>query len=68
MPTSREIPTRTRIPVIIYDKLQLHNEFMRKMRQMDHRYYLKLKEIESITMLTQSLVTEGRFYGADYLD
>lgn len=66
MSTPRKIPPG-RIPVVIYDKAELHNDFVRKMRQMDHRYYLKLKKDESLIMLAHSLVFDGRFYGAEWM-
>lgn len=55
----------TRIPIIIYDKLELHNDFIRKMRRMDHRFFLKLKKDEPMLMLKHSLIFDGRFYDFD---
>ena len=56
---------RTRIPVIIYDKKKLHEDFIDLMRRCNHRYLLKLKKDEPMIMLKHSLVFDGRFYDFD---
>jgi hypothetical protein len=66
--TSRDVRP-TGIPVvIIYNRLELHNDFVRKMRRMDHRFFLKLEKDKPMLMLKHSLIFDGRFYGAEWME
>jgi hypothetical protein len=67
MSASRDVRP-TRIPVIIYDKKKLHEDFMHTMQRINHRYFLKLKKDEPMIMLKHSLIFDGRFYGAENLE
>ncbi len=41
---------------------------MLKMKKCDYRFYLKLEKNKAMLMLRESLVYDGKFYGAEWID
>jgi len=46
----------------MHNKQELMDDFMRLMRRIDHRYFLKLKQIEPLIMLIDSLEKDVNRY------